>query len=414
MSQTNIGKAIVGVLFAIAITTATVRTVVQLRQYRRLRADDYALLFACITFIASTTLLFIMIPSIYWSEVFILDTFSQESIQKITTPGAPERILHYQQMQDAYLVLTWASVFSVKFAFLFFFRQMVDRLKSMVIYWRIVFVITMVSCGVCIPSSFIVCPSLGVSARKIICAPGSSLALVLISSSCSFMRNWAQVLTIAWHLSDDECLGHIDRSPEYYSPISMRLTCFMKMLVSADKKLVSVVPIVLLWRVRIKLRQKLILGIFLCLNVFIIVFSVLRVTDGLTNGQSIDVLWGDFWGQIQASIAIIVVSITAFRSLLGIKAMERRQKRASPYHYRKRSKASSSTEQSDMEVASLPAIPRATLTGMRTFIDGRGDSRFIPLEEDEDMAAARRKAIKVTHSLSSYTEYSVRCVIGPP
>ena len=128
--------------------------------------------------------------------------------------------------------------------------------------------------------------------------------------------------------------------------------------------------------------------------------------------QTIDIRWGDFWGYIEAAVGVIVVSITAFRSLLGTKSLQRQQQRLPPYTRRKifMPWKTTSTEESDIDPRSLPAIPGPTLTGMRTFINGQGDSRssLDNDEEEEIVAAARRKAIKVTHSLSTHSEYNVR------
>ena len=144
-----------------------------------------------------------------------------------------------------------------------------------------------------------------------------------------------------------------------------------------------------------------------------IVCAAIRVAGGMILEKTIDIIWGDFFGYLEASIGIMVVSVTAFRSLLGVKASERRQKRVIPYSYRKRFmpwKASGTTE-SDMEPSSLPAIPSATLTGMRTFINGRGALQSRLEEEEEAAAAAARTSIKVTHHLSVRSEHSVCSII---
>ena len=158
--KTNVQQAVVGLLFGLAIVTAAIRTIVQVRQHHQLRADDFALLLACVALIASSTLLFVMIPSIYWSEAIILDPFSMETLQKFNTPGFGDKITQIQKMQDAYLTMIWICIFSVKLAFILFFRQMVDRLRRMVIYWRVILGYTMVSLAVCVSTSFIICPNM--------------------------------------------------------------------------------------------------------------------------------------------------------------------------------------------------------------------------------------------------------------
>ena len=103
--------------------------------------------------------------------------------------------------------------------------------------------------------------------------------------------------------------------------------------------------------------------------------------DGNT-GTTVDVQWNVFWHNIEASVAVTAVSLTAFRSLYGIKTLQQQQKnkkRNLPWlsSYRKnllnRKQQRRVDEFGDPisdEYYSLPRIPGATLTGMRTMIRG--------------------------------------------
>ena len=139
-----------------------------------MRADDVALLFGCVAFVAASILLLVILPTTYWLEPLILDPYSTETIQKIIVPGVTEKILHFQQMQDAHLTLIWTSIFSVKFAFIFFFRPMIDRLKGLVIYWRIIASYTTLAFCVCVSSTFILCPTFGIAA--VLCVEGPNIS----------------------------------------------------------------------------------------------------------------------------------------------------------------------------------------------------------------------------------------------
>jgi len=150
---------------------------------------------------------------------------------------------------------------------------------------------------------------------------------------------------------------------------------------------VVAVPISLLWKVKIRLRQKILLNTFLCLSVCMFAICLLRSTgetiDGNT-GTAIDVQWNLCWQIIEASVAVTVVSLTAFRSLYRIKTLEQEGKNKKRYEpswlssYRRnmanRKKQRRVDEFGDTipdEHYSLPGIPGATLTGMRTMIGGR-------------------------------------------
>lgn len=77
------------------------------------------------------------------------------------------------------------------------------------------------------------------------------------------------------------------------------------------------VPAVLLWRVHISLRRKLLLAGVLCLSIFMIVISIIKITTAdLPDGQ-VDSAWGIFWLQAEACVGVIMVSISAFRSLFS-------------------------------------------------------------------------------------------------
>ena len=57
------------------------------------------------------------------------------------------------------------------------------------------------------------------------------------------------------------------------------------------------------------------MGSVLCLSILAIVISIVKIAGiDLVNGQ-IDSLWGFFWFQIEASVAVMAVSATIFRSL---------------------------------------------------------------------------------------------------
>ena len=144
---------------------------------------------------------------------------------------------------------------------------------------------------------------------------------------------------------------------------------------------VVAVPITLLWSVRIRLSQKIILGSFLCLSICMFAITLVRATKEIitgNTGKTVDVQWNVFWQMVEASIAVFVVSLTAFRSLYGMKTLQQqKKKRYEPWlaSYRKnllsRKKQRKVDEFGDTISDghySLPSIPGATMTGIRTVI----------------------------------------------
>ncbi|MCJ1324811.1 hypothetical protein MMC10_001473 [Thelotrema lepadinum] len=86
--------------------------------------------------------------------------------------------------------------------------------------------------------------------------------------------------------------------------------------VSTDILLITL-PTTLLWRVNIARRQKLGLALSLCLSLVISSMAVIKMAGGVTGsggGGGVDIVWIAFWQQQEASIAVIVISVSAFRS----------------------------------------------------------------------------------------------------
>jgi hypothetical protein len=127
-------------------------------------------------------------------------------------------------------------------------------------------------------------------------------------------------------------------------------------------------------------RQKAALGVFLCLSLVMVAFSITRVSH-IRGASGVDVPWVFFWQFAEASVAVLMGSLTAFRTLLV--AERERRGSPSPAHghggekggrgfntFRQRirllGKSTSDLESQDGE--GLPQIPGPTMTGLRTYI----------------------------------------------
>ena len=138
-----------------------------------------------------------------------------------------------------------------------------------------------------------------------------------------------------------------------------------------------------------KLRQKLGLGAFLCLSFFIVAVAIVRVAGFHYHGMYDDT-WVILWSQLEACVAVTMVSLTAFRSFFVATASEK--KRASP-------RQASSSRLYKKHAQSLPkerdladlTIPSATLTGMRTMIS-RPLPRTLEYDEEAFLPAYKPKA----------------------
>lgn len=91
--------------------------------------------------------------------------------------------------------------------------------------------------------------------------------------------------------------------------------------------------------------------------------------------------------QLEASIAVLVASVSAFRSLFaseGSRAARRKPKIGwtAGSNLCKRKKRSPHSD-SDLETNGLPPIPSATMTGLRSFIRGNSKPTVPRSESDE-------------------------------
>lgn len=161
-------KAVNGALFGLALLMAAVRIVIRVHSQRKLHPDDFVLMFACLTFIASQVLLYILkIGNIHRLGAVTFDPSSQTPALTIEGPEAYyRRILKVMRMEYSIGILTWTSIFAVKICFLLFFHQMITRLRRLIVAWRVIFGITIISWALCSCGFFISCPHFGQAACK--------------------------------------------------------------------------------------------------------------------------------------------------------------------------------------------------------------------------------------------------------
>ena len=135
---------------------ATARTVIRVQKFRRVFVDDYFFFLAVVCLIASNGIYFWMVPSVY--------NFAAMPARLEPLPAG--FIKSATLANIAYLPedLAWTTVFAVKFSFLFFFLNLIRRLRNLKILWWCVLVVCVPVAIVCICMPYMVCPYLGKSA----------------------------------------------------------------------------------------------------------------------------------------------------------------------------------------------------------------------------------------------------------
>lgn len=163
------------------------------------------------------------------------------------------------------------------------------------------------------------------------------------------------------------------------------------------------IPIALLWHVQISLRRKVALCTVLCLSIFTIITAVIRIAGGNISQGQVDSAWVNFWEQAEAAVAIIVVSVSAFRALY---VAHRASKQNSPFYpgFTSRSLWSKISKSRN----NLPDVPSPSFTGVRTFVQRAPYGREILRDSPDMELPLRGSRIVVTRDVSTETVRPLR------
>ena len=117
------------------------------------------------TLTAGTILGYANVGNLYWSEELNYNpTHIYYLLAEHVDVGA--HISVYQRLYYSYPTLLWTSIFVVKFAYLAFFRRLINRIPPLIKYWRVVTGITIVSFPTCVVPNYFVCMKWGLEAGK--------------------------------------------------------------------------------------------------------------------------------------------------------------------------------------------------------------------------------------------------------
>lgn len=160
-------------LFTTSILVAVARTIIRLHYQKRLFFDDVFLAIAVLSLCAALILLFFFSSSMYMIEMRTIENPSDET----PSPQLIAELSRYSRLSNTYIALLWSAIYSVKFSFLFFSRVLVRRLRTTVLYWRAISVVTIVTWAYAVVTVFMNCPHLGPGARE----PRPSISLAFVT-----------------------------------------------------------------------------------------------------------------------------------------------------------------------------------------------------------------------------------------
>ena len=319
--------------------------------------DDFCLFFACVCLITATVLLNLGADNLYQISVY---RNMVNLVDEVSSKQVIDGSVKIQNFIYPYGCVSWATIFFVKYSYLAFFHAIIDRQHSMIVYWRCICIFTFFAGVFNITSAFIGCPEFGTKSLK--------------------------------------CTNH------YYLKRLLATQCVTIIFDIVTDLLILSLPIYMLYKVKIKTKQKLGVGSFLCLSVFMIIIAIIRISK--INAADFEV-WACFWQHFEGCIAVLMVSLTAFRTMFVGKhssASDQRKPKFSDTYRRRLWFSKKSSENGNEKAHVSVPIPGATLTGLRTLVRGGTGVESLSTDDSLDRPAGAKKphrggqdGVHVTH-----------------
>jgi len=143
------------ILFGFAILSVIGRIGLKVHHRRNFRPDDYIMFFGTAALITATGVLYSQFDNLYLGPALQADP---SLILELDAEDINDLINNEIVSVDTFYPLLWTCIFSVKFSFLAFFKQMVDAMESLKIYYRATIVMTGLVWGFVVCTPFIICP----------------------------------------------------------------------------------------------------------------------------------------------------------------------------------------------------------------------------------------------------------------
>ncbi|KAI0972793.1 hypothetical protein F4678DRAFT_52285 [Xylaria arbuscula] len=360
-----------GVLTGLALLCFVGRIAIRLIYQRRLCLDDAFLVLAAASLAAATGILYHIRYFLYLHTAAVLDP---EVLPYVIADF--NQLLDLQKTSYPYLALIWTTTFAVKACFIAFMRPLLWHISRGVnwYYWFIV-IFSTISWAFVVAEPFIICPYFGVDAIQ--------------------------------------CFDSVLNKEK-----TIALTALVTVLDILSDIMVVSLPIIVLRNSLLNRSTKFGLAIFLCLSIIMALLAIVRIS-GFYYKSLEDDIWEFFWQQTEGAVAVMMASITAFRTLFvkrkGDGRAEAPEEVSHSNQFRKflahfKALAREQPEEkptSTSSVLRLPKVPSPILTGLRTFI--RRNNRnaaslptFASLDSvcDDDYHVAIREQ---TQSASSHT-----------
>jgi hypothetical protein len=168
--------------------------------------------------------------------------------------------------------------------------------------------------------------------------------------------------------------------------------CPFKQFVVLTPSPVLAIPVIVVWRVKASLAQKTVLLVSLCLTVCVVALNVVKLA-GLRYKNQVDFIWGAHWQLLAAEVGVLLSAAISFRSFFVHRAAKRadqnvaftKERRFFTESFLRRfhgqceeDSLGDSLPGEGRHTHGLPGVPRAHMTGTRSFIDEQGRSHTVP------------------------------------
>ncbi|KAI4237997.1 MAG: hypothetical protein L6R40_005808 [Gallowayella cf. fulva] len=351
------------VLLGACILSVTLRFYIRLWVQKEFSLDDAFLILAVCCLISAVAIMYsVTLDKLYQIQVLsaqlpIALSFGLDIEEISRNPDFLQQTYQYLKWISVNQTLAWCSVVSVKFSFLSLFRRLIDRMPPLITYWWFVVAFNVVAFGYGLSTYFLICPHYN--------DPGIY--------ECSLPSGVTRLIRHGIAQTAVDIIGDL---------------------------LILYIPINLIWKVQLKRRQKIPLALSLCLTGVVILVTITRIAGIKINGQ-IDSVWESYFLIVAAEIGTLLASVFTYRAFFvshrkGDVNKARRASGAPGRHWytskmelirgvfhpisswRSKAKGQSTPDEhiedqhGHFGIGKLPDIPGAQMTGIRTFINGRG------------------------------------------
>ncbi|CAL8574177.1 hypothetical protein XPA_000145 [Xanthoria parietina] len=252
---------------AIAFLSFLIRVIVRLKVFHKLFADDPLVLFSCILLLTN---------AITW-QVLKEDLYLNIAVSsgQLYPPPAdfPQRTERYLRASVAIILFFYTGLWAIKLSFLVFFKKLGENVRHQTLIWWGVLAVTCASYFVCLGMTYYKCLASSFKYIQPHC---------VLPATVAFQRNTLLVNMILDVVTD---------------------------------VLIIIVPVNLLWKVKISLRQKVALGGIFSITVIIILFAIIRDVMVSSLSQLLDQTWLYLWSSVEQTVSIMVACLASSRAL---------------------------------------------------------------------------------------------------